>query len=420
MDLVIILLWISICVVLIIVLYKAYIVLLPKPVIIYIFSTFKKGNFILIDANSGEEIIRVINQPEYTTPIVKISNQEKFFSSIYNKSELGLGESYMKGYWSSDNLTEFLNTLCLNVSNKNIPSIQLKTISSSDYNYDKSNIKHHYDIGNDFYLRFLKDDLSAYSCGFWFSSTDTLNTSQYNKANTIIKKLDATKGSRILDIGCGWGKIAQYISTKTGCKIIGVTISDEQSLYAKSNYDPEQVHIMNIDYRKIYETFGTFERIYSIGMFEHIRYENYTTFFNMIKKCLKPNGRMILHTIITFDKSCTKTKVGDNFVSTHIFPGGQIPCNDWILNKARESGLNVIHFEGFGGQHYARTLKEWRKNMMEEKTYIEKAYNNELILKYDYYFSICEAGFNSGMMGIGHYIIVNEPILSLTNSFSYS
>lgn len=415
MDLVVIL-WICICVVLFMIFYSLSKIYLTKPIVIYMLSTFKEGNFVLVDSLSGEELVRVINQPAEPVPIVKINNQKNFFSSIYEKCELGLGESYMRGEWESNNLVEFLNTLCLNQSNSNIPSISLQLVSSKSQDYDKSNIVHHYDVGNDFYLQFLRDDLNAYSCGFWFKPTDTLNDAQYNKVNTVIKKLNAQPGSSILDIGCGWGKIAQYVSLQTKCKVTGITISNEQEKYANSTYNPSQVVVIDMDYRNIS---GTFDYIYSIGMFEHVRYENYDTFFQVIKKCLKPGGRMVLHTIITFDKSNPVCKAGDNFVTTHIFPGGQIPQSDWVINKARSNGLNVVHFEGFGGQHYARTLKTWRENMWGEKDYIRTKYPEELMLKYDYYFAICEAGFNTGILGIGHYIIVNEPILSISNSFGY-
>jgi len=379
-------------------------------------TTFTKGNFCMIDSNSNEIIVWVVNNPEKPTPTVKINNQYNFFSSIFEKGELGLGESYMRGEWVCDDIVGFLNTICLNKSNPNIPSISLKTVYSKSQDYDKSNIKHHYDVGNDFYLQFLRDDLNAYSCGFWFSSSDTLNSAQYNKVNTIIKKLNPKQNSRILDIGCGWGKIANYVSNQTGCQVTGITISDEQAKFGSENYNPDKVIIINMDYRKIS---GQFDYIYSIGMFEHVRYENYDTFFSMIKRTLQPSGRFVLHTIITFEKSNIISKSGDNFVTTHIFPGGQIPQNDWILQKVRANGLNVIHFEGFGGQHYAKTLKMWRELMWKEREYIRSKYPEELMLKYDYYFAVCEAGFNTGILGIGHYIIVNEPILSLTNSFGY-
>ena len=168
-----------------------------KTLILYVFSKFYKGNFNLLDKND-KEILQVINIPTNPIPIVKIYNEDGFFDSIYNKSELGLGESYMRGEWECvgsinkndqiDSLIDFLNTLCHNQYNPDIPKVSLKTIFSSSQEYDKSNIKHHYDVGNDFYLKFLQDDLNAYSCGFWFSPLDTLNDAQYNKVHTILKK----------------------------------------------------------------------------------------------------------------------------------------------------------------------------------------------------------------------------------------
>ena len=396
---------------------------IAQPAILYKLSKFDKGNFIMLDS-SGNELLKVINEPDQleskskliSIPTIQISDLNNFFQSIWEKSELGLGESYMRGEWKSSDLVEFLNVLCLNQLNSNVPKVSLRTILSSSQDYDKSNIKHHYDVGNDFYLKFLQDDLNAYSCGFWFNSQDTLNTAQYNKVNTIIAKLQANSNSSILDIGCGWGKIANYIADKTNSKVTGITISDEQEKYGLATYNPDKVKILNMDYRMLSTQYDC---IYSIGMLEHVRYENYDKFFEIIKKCLKPGGRFVLHTIITFDESNKISKAGDNFVTTHIFPGGQIPQNDWILDRARAKGLNIAHFEGFGGQHYAKTLKTWRKLMWKEQDYIRSKYSQELLLKYDYYFAICEAGFNTGILGIGHYVIVNEPILSITNSFNY-
>jgi len=413
MNLMYIILWLFLIILIFVLIHYLFKKFMLKSTIIYILSTFKYGNFILVDKKSNI-ILKVINNPNKVIPIVKIYNEHNFFNSIYNKGELGLGESYVRNEWSCDNLIEFMNSLCLNEYNTNIPKFSLSAISSFSKFYDKSNIKHHYDVGNDFYQTFLKDDLNAYSCGFWFNSNDNLNTAQYNKIHTIINKLNATQGSHILDIGCGWGKIANYVSKITNSKVTGITISDEQEKFAKNTYDNNKVIIKNMDYRDINEQYNY---IYSIGMFEHVRYENYDKFFSVIKKSLKPGGRFVLHTIITFDDAAKIPKANRNYVTTHIFPGGQIPKSDWILNKARKNGLNVIHFEGFGGQHYAKTLKIWRENMWKEKNYILSKYPKELLLKYDYYLTNCEAGFNTGILGIGHFIIVSDQILSLNNSY---
>ena len=388
---------------------------IPKYGVSYILNNFDKGNFKIID-NNKNVILKKINDSTKPIPTIKLINEENFYNKVYKYKEIGLGESYMNGDWESNDLVDFMNSLCMNKNNK-LSKFSLGKIYNKNILYDKSNISHHYDVGNDLYMKFLKDDLSAYTCGFWFNEKDTLNDAQYNKVNTIIKKLDTKPNKKILDIGCGWGKIANYISKKTNCSVTGITISDEQVKFANKNYDKNKnkIKIINIDYRNLHDNF---DYIYSIEMFEAVRYENYDSFFQMIKRCLNPSGRFVLHTIISLNINNT-TASTDNFVTKHIFPGGQIPNNDWITDTAKKNGLNIIHFEGFGGQHYAKTLKSWRENIIAEKDYIIKHYSIELLKKYEYYFAIFEAAFNTGLYCIGHYVIVHDTILSTNNSFNY-
>lgn len=420
-----------IMIIILLLLYVAYVQFKPyieKNMILNTLENFNNGNLILFDENHKQSLT-VINDKNKTIPRVHVYDDNSFFSNVLYKSDLGLGECYMRGEWYTDNLVEFLNTLALNMNNSSIPSFSYYNFFSHDTSYDKKNIQHHYDVGNDFYLKFLTDDLSAYSCGIWLNENDTLNDAQYNKVNTIIYKMspvflldkqfnnsEQESNKKILDIGCGWGKIANYVSQKTNCHVTGITISNEQVKYALDNYDPNRVLIKNMDYRLLNQKF---DYIYSIGMFEHVRYENYDTFFQTIKRCLNPNGRFALHTIISLNKSDPKY-VRESFISKHIFPGGQIPTNDWITDAILRNGLNTVHFEGFGGQHYAKTLKIWRENMLKEKDYIIMHYGEELFKKYEFYFAICEAGFNAGFLAIGHYVIVNNDIVSLNNSFNYA
>jgi len=406
------------CIVLVVlfIIYEIFKYSIAKYSVIYILTQFNKGNFILIDKNDNQ-ILKVINDSMKPIPVVQILNENNFYYKLYTSGEVGIGESYMNEDWKSNNLTDFLNLLCLNMNNSSIPDLNPNNIFNTSITYDKKNIKHHYDVGNDFYLKFLVDDLSAYSCGFWFPNTRTLNEAQYNKVNTICKKMNTKPGKKILDIGCGWGKIANYVANKTSCTVTGITISDEQAKFGNENYSINNVTIINMDYRLLNEKF---DYIYSIGMFEHVRFENYDTFFQTIKRCLNPNGRLVLHTIISYDMGSTKCKENSTFITKHIFPGGQIPNNDWIIASARRNGLNTVHFEGFGGQHYAKTLSTWKENMIQEKNYILEHYGKELFLKYEYYFTICESAFNTGILGIGHYVIVNDDILSTNNSFNYN
>lgn len=392
-----------------------------KYIVNSILHNFNEGNFIIYDSNNNI-VVKKINDIDKNVPIIKILNEDSFYNSIFTGGELGLGESYVRKDWISitPDLTIFLDNIYLNNHNKNIPKTNILKILSQSLSYDKNNIKHHYDVGNDFYMLFLTDKLSAYSCGFWFNDDDTLEDAQFNKINTIIYKMNPNSNNKILDIGCGWGKIANYVSEKTNCKVYGITISDEQEKFAKQNYNNNKVFIRNMDYRLLLQKNEKYDYIYSIGMFEHVRYENYDTFFKVIKHCLNKNGVFVLHTIVTPDKTTKKiAEEGTSFITKHIFPGGQIPKTDWILEKVYDNNMSVVHYEGFGGQHYARTLKEWKKNMLKNKNYIIDNYSEELLLKYEYYFSSSEAGFNTGILGIGHFVIVNSNILTLDNSFNY-
>jgi cyclopropane-fatty-acyl-phospholipid synthase len=411
-----IILIICIVIVTIMIIYDLLKIPFAKYSVIFILGSFDKGNFTLINS-CGNEIFKVINDCEKPNPIIQLINPDNFYYKIYSYGEVGLGESYMNGDWVSNDLVGFMNSMALNMNNIKIPQLNLGNIFNTNLDYDRTNIQHHYDVGNDFYMKFLKDDLSAYTCGFWFNDTDTLTDAQYNKVNTIIKKMNTRPNKSILDIGCGWGKIANYVANRTNCIVTGITISDEQARFGFDNYNIDKVQIINIDYRLLNTQF---DYIYSIGMFEHVRYENYDSFFQMIKRCLNINGRFVLHTIISFDLTNKMPIKEGSFVTKHIFPGGQIPCNDWILEKARCNGLNVVHFEGFGGQHYAKTLKVWREYMIEAKEFILQKYGLELFLKYEYYFASCEAAFNTGSLGIGHYVIVQDDVLSTTNSFNYN
>jgi len=393
--------------------------------LLYILGKFKIGNFELISTENQqilsenaskqqELLLGVVN--DVNKPIVKvyIKNKDKFFTSICDNLERGFGESYMEGVWYSDNLLEFLTILVLNQHNEYIPKFNVVNFYSKSLSSDKQNIKSHYDVGNDFYQTFLTDKLSTYSCGFWKNELTTLDEAQHNKVNIIISKLRPEPNKTILDIGAGWGKIASYVSEVTKCHVTGITISDEQAKFASESYNQNNVIILNMDYRLLSKQF---DYIYSIGMFEHVRYENYDEYFSIIKKCLKPNGRFLLHTILNLEPS-NPSILNDSFVSKHIFPGGQFPTNDWITDAVFRSNLNIIHTEFYGGQHYAKTLNTWNKNMLEKSDYIVQKYDMELLKKYEYYFNICEAMFRCGTVGIGHYLITNEQIVSLDNNYA--
>jgi cyclopropane-fatty-acyl-phospholipid synthase len=406
--------------------------------IMMLIKNFNKSNFVVVDndcsdrkcsdrpedqdyiaGNKNTIIYRCVKNPEQPVPGLIIRDKKRFFEAVYSKLECGLGESYVAGDWDSDNLMQLMVNLSLNLANiNNISYFDPATATATEHSKnqiesDKQNILHHYDVGNDFYKLFLTDPLMAYSCGIWEPTTKTLDQAQFNKVNIIIKKLNAKKGSRILDIGCGWGKIAEYVAARTNGHVTGITISDKQAEIKST----KNVTIELLDYRNLCRQYDC---IYSIGMFEHVRAENYDLFFQTIKRCLVPGGRFVLHTIIGYNYcQADKESTMESFVLRHIFPGGQIPAPEWIVWAIQRAGLKIIHAEFWGGQHYARTLKEWRDRLLASKDYVVHNFDIKLLRTYDYYMASCYAQFTTGSLGIGHFVVTNEELVSTKNSFVY-
>lgn len=345
--------------------------------------------------------------------IVQIIDKKDFVDSLWSKGEVGLGESYLRGSWSCNRLYEFLKILIQHQSK--LQSYRSKisyNIQSSKE--DKKSISHHYDVGNDFYNTFLTDRFHTYSCAIWSQSSDkeSLDVAQQRKIDIIIRKLDLKPNAQVLDIGCGWGKIADYVSSKTHSKVTGITLSENQFHYA-NKLPNKNLKFLLQDYRHLRENIK-YDGIYSIGMLEHVRGQNFNAFFKKIEKTLQPGGKFVLHTIISGREKMDQKNALDCYVTTHIFPNGQIPHLNWIEKAVRDNNMQMQHVEYFGGQHYAETLKVWRQEMIHQSDKIvEMGYSKDLLRSYEYYFTICEAAFRIGDLHIAHIIIVNSPELHL-------
>ena len=326
---------------------------------------------------------------------------------LVKNGEIGIGELYMQGKLTSPDMLGAITTLLVNDK-----ELQSKKITYSGSN-DKSNIKHSYDIGNDFYMSFLKDDLRAYTCGFFLCDTNTLNEAQYNKIDTIIRKLEILPNERILDVGCGWGSLANYVGKKTNSVVDCLTISDEQQKFINTTHP--NIKVFNKSYADMGSEFhGLYDKIYSIEMFEHVRCVNYDKFFNKMSKILTHNGRFLLQTITYQGKDHVNSSFkhqNKSFLSEYIFPGGQIPTHEWIIDAASKY-FKIVHIEVYPGQHYSRTLEHWRTNMLENAENLKKAgYNDELIKMYEFYFIECEALFSQGKINITHFLFENGSII---------
>jgi cyclopropane-fatty-acyl-phospholipid synthase len=234
----------------------------------------------------------------------------------------------------------------------------------------KQNVAHHYDIGNALYRLFLDRDLQ-YSCSYFTDPAIPLDQSQEDKKAHIAAKLFLRPGQRVLDIGCGWGGMALYLHRHYGVEVLGVTLSEEQLALARERAGVEgiadKVKFELIDYRRVE---GAFDRIVSVGMFEHVGAAHYDEFFGQVRRLLKPDGVMLLHTIGRFDVPST----GDPFADKYIFPGYHLPNLSELLRGSERWRLIASDVETLR-LHYAYTLRHWI-----ERT---RAHRAEIVAMYD-------------------------------------
>ncbi len=285
-------------------------------------------------------------------------HNDKFYSRILAEGSLGLGESYMDGWWSCDRIDELIYHLVdaklhtrLKTWNDYLAVVEANIINRQSKSRAYQVGKRHYDIGNTLY-QYMLDDNMIYSCGYWKEACD-LHAAQQAKMDLVCRKLLLKPGMRVLDIGCGWGGAAKYAAQRYGVEIVGVTVSEQQAKIAKQTCDGLPIEIKLQDYRDIT---GTFDRIYSLGMFEHVGFKNYATYMRFIAQHLNPNGLFLLHTI----GANYTDKVGNTWVEKYIFPNSMLPSMAQI-GIAAENELTMEDWQNFGPD-YDLTLMAWFKN----------------------------------------------------------
>ena len=322
---------------------------------------------------------------------IQVNNPE-FFNRVLAGGSLALGESYMDGWWRCEALDQLFDKILSTridkqvKKEKHILSVILRAKIINAQSKSKAYIigKRHYDIGNRLFSIMLDKGMN-YSCGYWEKAT-TLDHAQEAKLDLICQKLLLKPGMTVLDIGCGWGGFAKWAAEKYDVKVLGITVSQEQVKFAKEYCKELNVRIELRDYRDLKEKF---DRIVSIGMFEHVGSKNYKTFMKVVRRCLKEDGLFLLHTIA----GNTSVHSLDPWISKYIFPNSMLPSAKQI-SSASERILVLEDWHSLG-QYYDQTLMAWHHNFTKNWEKVKDLYDKRFYRMWTYYLLSCAAGFRS-------------------------
>ena len=382
------------------------------------------GKLVIIDASNkthsfGESV-----------PYVKIKfTNESIQRKLYKNPSLYLGEGYMNGdiVIQEGTIEDFISIITAsyddfilnnttfrfyeNLSNILKPLQQINLIKKS-----KKNIAHHYDLNENLYKLFLDKDMQ-YSCAYFHNENISLDQAQSDKKQHIINKLNIKNNMKVLDIGCGWGGLALQIARETGAFVKGITLSENQLETAKKRAQAEglneKVDFALQDYRN---EKTKYDRIVSVGMFEHVGVNFYQTFFSKTYELLKDKGIFLLHTIGRRGKSTSTSP----WIRKYIFPGGYVPSMSEILNVCEIENINITDIEILR-LHYAYTLSHWYKNILKNKNKIIQMFDERFFRMWEFYLLISKYSFVN-MGNVVFQIQISKEInnLPLTRNYIYN
>ena len=322
--------------------------------------------------------------------------------------EVGAGESYMDGQWSSPDLAALLSLAALNLGSLDLaggpwhrlaqlPRTLLHRSRRNTVSGSRRNIAAHYDLGNDFYRLFL-DETMTYSSAVFESPEQSLAGAQRNKYRLMAEGAGLRPGMHVLEIGCGWGGFAIYAAGQLGCRVTSVTISKAQRDLAVERVRAAGLQaLVDIQLRDYREIEGTYDAIVSIEMLEAVGAEYYEAFFEACDKALKPGGRLSLQTIAYPDVAYERQRRGANWIQLYIFPGGLLPSLSVIERSLHRTRLLLTGVTDVAPS-YVRTLQEWRAHFMGNLDAVRsQGFDERFIRMWEYYLAISEAGFATGL-----------------------
>lgn len=338
-------------------------------------------------------------------PLVHVTiKTPKAVRAVFKNLSLGFGESYMNGLIDIDGPLDQINRL----ASENKPTFRLAksvrwakahnvNVRSRQQNY----IAHHYDIGNDFYKMWLDKSLT-YSCAYFRKKTDTLEMAQAQKVEHLLRKLQLKKGMSLLDIGSGWGTLLITAAKKYGVTGLGITLSREQlkhsKMAAKKASVDKQIDFRLLNYQDLAEQGVQFDRIISVGMFEHVGKGNHDNYFKAVDTMLKPQGLTVLHSITHSHDTPT-----DPWIDKYIFPGGYIPSIHMVADKAPHYNFRMLDYENLR-MHYAMTLDEWLRRFESHKDWVLKKYDEKFYRMWSFYLACSSAAFRYGDISLSQFV----------------
>ena len=344
----------------------------------------------------------------------------RFFRRVMVSGDIGFGEAYTDGDWSTSDLPGLLTLLASNESAMDDRSI-ITTAIGRAVNYlrhlrrpntirgSDRNIREHYDLSNEFFTTFL-DPTMTYSCALFNQPGEPLEQAQRNKLRTIIDKAGISAEHHVLEIGCGWGSFAIEAVRQTGCRVTGITISREQLEFAQQRVAAaglqDRIEISLCDYRHIA---GRYDKIVSIEMLEAVGHAGLGPFFKACHDALLPGGSAVIQVITIPDRKYNAYRYSSDWIRKHIFPGGHLPSMGALQQAiSKNSHLSLEGVDRYAAD-YAETLERWRQTLLAERQAIQSmGFDEAFIRKWEYYFAYCHAGFKAQIIDLVQ-IVLNKP-----------
>jgi cyclopropane-fatty-acyl-phospholipid synthase len=375
--------------------------------------------------------------PKSPLRAMAVIHDERFFFRALTGGDVGIGESYMDGQWSSPDLVSLIR-----LAVRNLPLLNsehqwvsgLKSVVSrirhrrraNTIGGSRRNIQTHYDLGNDFYRLFL-DSHMLYSCAYFCRPQDSLETAQEQKIDLICRKLQIQSGDRVLEIGCGWGSFAIHAARNYGALVTAVTISRSQydftaKCIAEVDLSPGRINLVLQDYRQI-EARQQYDKIVSIEMFEAVGFDYYDQFFTACDRLLAPDGSMLLQTITLPEQQVSAYRKRVDWIQTYIFPGSELASmSEILLSLLRCSQLALTDVESMGF-HYAKTLALWRERFFTNLDQVRQlGFGEKFQRMWDFYLAWCEGAFLERYINVEQLVfakngtqrpLVGDPLFSV-------